>query len=234
MPSKIFQQHTHKKVTEHKDLSIILDSKLSFAAHIKSAISKTRKDIGLLKYLSKLLPRNTLNKSFKLYLRPHLDHGDIIYHISAKVCQFSQKITLAKLIEKLKSVQYLAALAITGMWRGTSRDKLYAELVWQSLNFRRWGRHLTMFYKIMNNLTPLYTKEPVPSRHQSNYSLPNENAIGRLRVRTEAFQFSFYPNYISECNKLDPESKSFYQYFAPLQNLSLVFMTPKAYHIFTK
>ena len=38
-----------KKVSEHKHLGVILDSKLSFSAHIKSAISKTRKGIGLLK-----------------------------------------------------------------------------------------------------------------------------------------------------------------------------------------
>ena len=37
-----------KKVSEHKHLGIILDSKVSFSSHIKSAISKTRKDIGLL------------------------------------------------------------------------------------------------------------------------------------------------------------------------------------------
>ena len=41
------------KVDEHKHLGIILDSKLSFSAHIKAAISKTRKGVGLLKYLSK-------------------------------------------------------------------------------------------------------------------------------------------------------------------------------------
>ena len=51
-----------KKVNEHKRLRIILDSKLSFSAHIKSAISKTRKGIGLLKYLSKYLPRQTLSE----------------------------------------------------------------------------------------------------------------------------------------------------------------------------
>ena len=94
-------------------------------------------------------------------------------------------------MEKLESVQYSAALAVTGTWRGTSREKLYAELGWESLSSRRWSRRLILFYKIMNNLTPLYTKEPIPPPHQLNYSL-----------RTHC---SFYPNCISEWNKLDPE-----------------------------
>ena len=77
-PVILFNNTPVKKVTEHKHLGIILDSKLSFSAHIKSAISKTRRGIGLLKYLSKYLPRHTLNELYKLYVRPHLDYGDVI------------------------------------------------------------------------------------------------------------------------------------------------------------
>ena len=108
-------------------------------------------------------------------------------------------------MEKIESVQYSAALAVTGTWRGTSRAKLYAELGWESLSSRRWSRRLTLFYKIINNLTPLYTKEPIPPLHQSSYSLRNQDAIGRMKARTEKFQSSFYPNCTSEWNKLDPE-----------------------------
>ena len=100
-------------MNEHKHLGIILDSKLSFSAHIKAAISKTRKGIGLLKYLSKYLPRHTLHELYKLYVRPHLDYGDLIYHIPPKVCEFSQNIAFSNLKEKVESVQYLAALAVS-------------------------------------------------------------------------------------------------------------------------
>ena len=124
------------KVEEHKHLGIVLDSKLTFSAHIKSAISKSRKGIGLLKYLSKYLPRHTLNELYKLYVRPHLDYGDVIYHIPAKVCQFSGSVVLPKLMEKLESVQYSGARAMTGAWRGTSREKLYTELGWESFSCR--------------------------------------------------------------------------------------------------
>ena len=117
-----------KKVNKHKHLGIILDSKVSFSDHIKSAISKTRKVIGLLKYLSKYLPWQTLSELYKLYMRPYLGYGDVIYHVPAKTCEFSQDMTLSNLMGKLESVQYSAALAVTEAWRGTSREKLYAEL----------------------------------------------------------------------------------------------------------
>ena len=190
-PVILFNDIPVKKVTEHKHLGIILDSKLSFSAHIKSAISKARKGIGLLKYLSKYLPRHTLSELYKLYFRPHLDYGDVIYHIPAKVCEFSQNIILSNLMEKLESVQYSAALAVTGTWRGTSREKLYTELGWESLSSRRWSRRLTLFYKIINNLSPAYTKDPIPPLHQSQYSLRCQDVIGRMRARTEKFKSSF-------------------------------------------
>ena len=193
------------KVDEHKHLGIILDSKLSFSAHIKAAISKARKGVGLLKYLSKYLPRHTLNELFKLYVRPHLEYGDVIFHIPAKVCEFSGNTILPSLMEKLESVQYSAALAVTGTWRGTSREKLYAELGWESLSSRRWSRRLTLFYKMINNLLPEYTRDPVPQLQQSHYSLRNQDVIGQIRARTEKFKFSFYPNCLAEWNELDPE-----------------------------
>ena len=99
-PVILFNNIPVKEVNEHKHLGIILDSKLSFAPHIKTVISKTRKGIGLLKYLSKYLPRHTLNELYKLYVWPHLDYGDIIYHILAKEDDFSQDIILPKLMEK--------------------------------------------------------------------------------------------------------------------------------------
>ena len=204
-PEILFNNTSVMKVDEYKHLGIIPDSNLSFSAHIKSAISKSRKGIGLLKYLSKYLPRHTLNELYKLYVRPHLDYGDVIYHFPAKVCEFSGSVILTSLMEKLESVQYSAARAITGTWRGTSREKLYAELGWEPLSGRRWSRRLTLFYKIINNLTPIYTKDPIPPLQQFQYSLRNQDVIGRIKARTEKFKSSFYPHCLSEWNNLDPE-----------------------------
>ena len=52
----------------------------------------------------------------------------------------------------LERIQYHAALAITGSWKGTNLNKIYDG--WESLTDRRWCRRLFHFYKIQNNLTP--------------------------------------------------------------------------------
>ena len=62
-----------------------------------------------------------------------------------------------------------------------------------------------MFYKFVNNLSPEYTVDPIPPLHQSQYRLRNQDVIGQLKARTEKFKSSFYPNCLSEWNKLEPE-----------------------------
>ena len=55
---------------------------------------------------------------YKLFARPHLDYGDVIYdqhyHYS-----FPQK---------QESIQYNAVLAIAAVLRGSSREKLYQKI----------------------------------------------------------------------------------------------------------
>ena len=187
-------------VDNYKHLGIILDSKLSFSAHIQAAINKSRKAIGMLKFMSKYLPRNTLNELYKLYVRPHLGYGDVIYHI-----QQGTDGSENYMMEKLESVQYSAALAVTGTWRGTSQEGLHNELGWESLGSRRWSRHLILLYKFINKLTPDYTRDPIPPLHENNYPFRNPPVVGQIRARTEKFKSSFYPHSLSEWNKLDPE-----------------------------
>ena len=111
-------------------------------------------------------------------------------------------------MEKLESVQYAAALAVTGTWRGTSRERLYNELGWEPLSLRRWSRRLILFYKFLNELTPDYTRDPIPPLNETSYPIRNRSVVGQIRARTERFKASFYPHCLLEWNKLDPEIRA--------------------------
>ena len=65
-------------------------------------------------------------------------------------------------VKKIEAVQYKAALAITGAIQGTSRDKIYQELAFESLKSRRWYKRLTCMFKIMRNEAPDYLINLVP------------------------------------------------------------------------
>ena len=46
---------------------------------IKEKIAKAMRGIGIIKKLSKVLPRKSLITIYKSFVRPHLDYGDLIY-----------------------------------------------------------------------------------------------------------------------------------------------------------
>ena len=97
-------------------------------------------------------------------VRSHLDYCDFIYHIPSLENEQSSDINLNYQMRALESLQYQAGLAVTGAWRGSNRDKIYEQLGWEPLHNRRWFRRLTIFYKIMNGLTPRYLRDPIPDR----------------------------------------------------------------------
>ena len=103
---------------------------------------------------------------------------------------------------KIEKAQYDAALAITGTIRGTSREKLYAEVGIESLKFRRWFKKLACFYKIQSTGLPKYSLRLVPTNNHS-YTLRKPLNIPHYYCRTDIFQKSFFPNVINEWNKLD-------------------------------
>ena len=61
-------------------LGLILDSGLTFHSHVRENIISARRGIGVIRFLSKYVSMDVLDQMYKLYVRPHLDYGDIIYH----------------------------------------------------------------------------------------------------------------------------------------------------------
>ena len=110
-----------------KHLDLHLDSKLTFDIPFETILSKANGTIGLLRKLQQVLPRPSLITIYKAIIRPHLDYGDNI---------FDQPFNNS-FYQRLESFQYNAALAITGAIRGTSKEKLYQELRFESLQSRR-------------------------------------------------------------------------------------------------
>ena len=86
-----------------KHLGVYLDSRLNFEKYVKENILTAMKGISLIKILSQYVNRNVLDLSYKMYVRPHLDYGDVIYH--------NRRADLMDIIER---VQYKAALIVSG------------------------------------------------------------------------------------------------------------------------
>ena len=96
--------------------------------HLKYITNKVSKSIGLLRKLQMILPKLTLVTIYKSFITPHLDYGDITFDQA-----FNKSFH-----DNLESIQFNASLAITGAIKATSKEKLYQELGFESLQQRRW------------------------------------------------------------------------------------------------
>ena len=179
-----------------KHLGIVLDEKLNFKQHIDSVILKINKGIAVIKKLRYSLPRKSLITIYKAFLRPLIDYGDIIYDQPHN----------ESFCEKIESVQYKAALAITGAIQGTSQDKIYQELGLESLKSRRWYKRLTCMFKIMRNEAPNYLINLIP---KCEHTIKTRNSHKPLyHCRTECFKSSFFPSALSDWFNLDKNIRS--------------------------
>ena len=167
-PVLVFNNSPVMSLDFQKHLGLFLDRKLNFNHHLKENISKSNKGIGLIRRLYHKWPRKSLLTIYKSFIRPHLDYGDVIYH------QPHNEV----FTNKIESVQYNAALAITGAIKGTSRERLYQELGLESLCDRRWYRRLILFFNIIKNKSPSYLKNYLPSL-QFSYNINRSNLFNR-------------------------------------------------------
>ena len=174
-PSLFFNNSLIEQDTTQKHLGLTLDHKLTFQYHVNKKMKKAMKGIGLLRKLQSILPRTSLLTIYKSFIRPYLDYGDIVYDQTSNDV-FS---------DKLESVQYNSALAITGAMKGTSREKLYQRLGLEYLQQRRCMRRLCLFYKVVSTKLPAYIYDFIPSIRQSQRQ---PNTFNSISCRTEYFE----------------------------------------------
>ena len=154
---------------------------------------KINKGISVIKKLRHSLPRKSLVTIYKAFLRLLIDYGDIIYDHPQNE-SFS---------EKLESVQYKAALAITGAIQGTSCDKIYQELGLKSLKSRRFYKRLSCMFKIMKEKTSTYLINLVPECEPTVRT--RNSRIPTFNCQTDCFKYSFFfSSTLNDWFNLDP------------------------------
>ena len=78
-PVLIFNNIPVNQTQYQKHLGMLLNDKLNFGEHLKYIANKNDKSIGLLRKLQIISPRRSLVTKYKSFIRPHLDHCDIIF-----------------------------------------------------------------------------------------------------------------------------------------------------------
>ena len=175
-PLLYFIDSSVKETCKQKHLGMLLDFRLDFQEEIlKSLLKKVNKTVTLWRKFQNIRPRSALLTIYKCFVRTHLDYGDIIYD-QAFTNSFHQKI---------ESLHYNAALAITGVTRGMTREKNNQELGSESL--QQSCIENCLFFKIYKNQCPKYLFGIIP---QSNcqYRTRNTHNITNINMKYQFFK----------------------------------------------
>ena len=112
--------------------------------------------------------------------------------------------TITKNIEQ---AQYTAAPAVKGAWKGTSKQRQYEELGWESMYDRRWYRRLCHFFQLRQSKTQEYLFNEIPPEQQIPYIIRNPRSYDPKGCKTERFSNSYFTNTVYEFNLLESEIK---------------------------
>ena len=192
-----FNDYQINVVNSHRHLGLILDEKHTFSEHVRAAIVKANRGIGIIRFLSKYVSRDTFDQMCELFVRPHSYYGDTIYH--------DQNMSLSR---KLESIQHEAALAVIRAWKGTNTDKLPEELGWETLGNRRWYRRLCLFHKIVDNQPPEYLRDCVSDENINQDQLRYTNVFRYENSSSQRYSKSLFPYCVNIWNTLDHQIRT--------------------------
>ena len=201
---------------------MILDSKVRYENHLQSVFRRVNKTIILLRKFQSTLPRKSLVTIHKSFIRPYLDYGDVIYDRASN----------ESFHKSLESLQYSAAIAITGAIRGRSSEKLFQELGLETLKARSCLRKLCLFYKLIKEQSAAYLFQLIPE-NKTLYTTSNvqKSQIPFSKRKTNFFKNSFFVSVILEWNKLDVNIRNSASCNV-LKRVILTFITAKSNHVF--
>ena len=139
------------------------------------------------------LDRKALETFYLVFIRPILEYGDVIWD---NCTQYEKN--------ELDKIQNEARRIAIGGTKLISLNALYKETNWKTLSQRRDNHKATLFYKMMNQLTPNYLSSLVfrPVGATSRYNLRNSNSLQTIDARTNQYFHSFLPSTEGAWNNL--------------------------------
>lgn len=152
----------------------------------------------MLRKIKYLLKRESLSTLYISFIRPLLEYGSEVWDS----CSFVD-------LERLEKVQLEAAHIVTGLPIYASKNSLYYETGWETLEgtlyTRKKNKILRLMYQIISGNAPDYLLELIPPIRSdvTRYQLRNCNQILVPFASLGIYKNSFIPSTIRLWNQLD-------------------------------
>ncbi|PJE78081.1 hypothetical protein CI610_02987 [invertebrate metagenome] len=185
IPSLTFNNTPIQITNQHKHLGVVFSNDCKWNIHVEYMVKKVNKYIATLRKLKLILNRNTLEKMYLTYIRPLLEYA----------CEVWDNCGTTNLL-LLEKINLEAARIVTGLPIFTKKDFLYQETGWLPLAKRRDARKLSLFYSIVNNLSPTFLVDLLPM-YIGNiipYNLRNAHLLREQHFRLQLSNNSFFPS----------------------------------------
>ena len=203
-PPLIFGDTFIDRVNTHKHLGLILTSGLDWSAQVHEVCLKANRKLSVLRSI-KNLNRQTLDLLYKLTVRSVIDYALPVYYKCLKVTDMA----------RLDNIQYKAAKLVTGAFHYTNKDKLNAELGWETITERGNMLSLNFFHKIHLQETRPLIKNIMPKLDWEKQCVTrSKGGYIPFKYKNEKFNNSFFPNTLKLWNSLskDIQSKDVFEF----------------------
>ena len=190
-PPLTFNNKPVDRVKSHKHLGIILTHNLSWDEHLNKIIKQVNLKLSML-YNVRQLSRKTLDAMYKMHVRSCIDYCIQVYGPCLNASQ----------IDKLDRLQYRAAKLTTMALKYTSKQKIFIELGWESIEKRIEYLSLCLFHKIHIHETRSLVRQCLPPTIQYPRFTRSNKYYNSYPVTNKDFCNSFFPRSSETWNNL--------------------------------
>ena len=191
-----FDRQDIPTATSHKHLGLTLSTDLHFHEHAKTIIRTVNTLLMPIYPVARFLSRQTLEKIYMTYIRPHFDYCDFIY---------DGNLTLTD-AKRLQTLQNRCARLVTGALFRSPTTSLLNDLGWERLETRRLIHKILFFHRLYYHNPPLptyLTDILTGTRHDNTgLRLRNESNVSVPQTSLISFQRSYFPSTIRQWNLL--------------------------------
>ena len=186
LPPITLDNHILERESKLKNLGVIFDEQMSWVKHINKVVCRAYGSLRSLYRFKKLLSVNAKKSLCEALVLSHFNYCDTLFPFIHKALE-----------DKIQKVQNSCVRFIFNL-RKYDRDHIspyLIELEWLNMKFRRIHHSLNidMFYKIDNNLAPLYLKNLITRNNNiHNYNTRASNNFRSARCRLTTRQNSFF------------------------------------------
>ena len=188
-----------KEVDTHKHLGVTISEDGSWNVHINTIMNKVSQRLSMFRKVKFKLKRLHLQTIYFSFIRPIMEYADIVWDNIPEYLK-----------QSLENLQLEAARIVTGGNKLSSKQLLYEETGWETLQSRRNKHKLNKFHEMFHKNAPDYLNSlvPLPIAERHNYNTRQTNDIVNINCRTSYYQNSFLPSSVKLWNNLPLEVRN--------------------------